>query len=252
LPDAGRDIDELYALPLEEFTRARNDLARRLKDAGDADAAAEIRGLAKPSVVVWAVNQLARRDPDGVRRVVEAGARMREGQREALAGGSAASLERAAADERDAVAALAREARDVLSGGGRAASPSTIDRVAETLRAAAVNEEAAAALERGALREELEPAGFDLLAGMPVSPRRPTPKAKPKAAEKPPGVDAEERRRRVAEARDELKRAREAERAARRDAREARAAAEAAERAAEEAAAAVEEAEAALERVRRG
>jgi hypothetical protein len=251
VPDADREIDELYALPLEEFTSARNDLARRLKDSGDADAAAAVRGLAKPSVVVWAVNQLARHDPDGVRRVVEAGTRMREGQRDALAGGSAQGLERAAADERDAVSALARKTRDLLSGADRAASPSTIDRVATTLRAAAVDEEAAGALERGALREELEPAGFDLLAGMPVAPRQARPKPKRDAAKKPPRVDPGERRRRVAEAHEELKRARAAERDARRTAREARSAAEAADREAEAAADAVRAAEEALERARK-
>ena len=47
------DIDQLYQLPLEEFTSARNTLART----AGADAA-EVRKLAKPPLAAWAVNQL--------------------------------------------------------------------------------------------------------------------------------------------------------------------------------------------------
>ena len=57
------EIDQLFALPLDEFTAARNELARRLKQDGDAEAAEGVRGLAKPTVAAWAVNQLARREP---------------------------------------------------------------------------------------------------------------------------------------------------------------------------------------------
>jgi hypothetical protein len=58
-----REPDDLYALPLEEFTAARNELARSLKAAGDADEAARVKKLKKPPVSAWAVNQLARDDP---------------------------------------------------------------------------------------------------------------------------------------------------------------------------------------------
>ena len=34
VPDLEQELDGLYALPLEEFTKARNDLAARLKQAG--------------------------------------------------------------------------------------------------------------------------------------------------------------------------------------------------------------------------
>jgi hypothetical protein len=55
MPARGLDarIDQLYQLPLEEFTSARNALA---KDAG-ADAA-RVRALTKPPIAAWAVNQL--------------------------------------------------------------------------------------------------------------------------------------------------------------------------------------------------
>ena len=57
-----REIDELFDLPLDEFTAARNDLAKRLKRDGDEDAAEQVRSLPKPSIAAWAVNQLARRE----------------------------------------------------------------------------------------------------------------------------------------------------------------------------------------------
>ena len=46
-------LDRLFQLPLDEFTAARNTLAK----ASGADGAA-IRQLSKPPVAAWAVNQL--------------------------------------------------------------------------------------------------------------------------------------------------------------------------------------------------
>ena len=43
VPDLERELDGLYALPLDEFTKARNDLASRLKRAHQGEAAAAIR-----------------------------------------------------------------------------------------------------------------------------------------------------------------------------------------------------------------
>jgi hypothetical protein len=48
------DIDRLYALPLEEFTHERDELAKRVRDEGDADAAAAVKALKKPAVAAWA------------------------------------------------------------------------------------------------------------------------------------------------------------------------------------------------------
>ena len=56
-----REIDRLYALPLDEFTARRNELAKRLKKEGEGEAADEVASLVKPSVPAWTINQLARR-----------------------------------------------------------------------------------------------------------------------------------------------------------------------------------------------
>src|SRR5256885_4561318 len=135
------EIDELFALPLDEFTAARNALARRLKQEGDADAAEQVRGLAKPSVPTWAVNQLARREQETVRSLLNVGARLRSAQERSLQGERAADELRAAqAEEREVVRKLVRRAGEVLREAGRPATSATLDRVSSTLRSAALGE----------------------------------------------------------------------------------------------------------------
>jgi hypothetical protein len=53
-------IDDLYKLPLSEFTSARNALAKTL---GKDDGAKIVKALEKPTVVPWAVNQVYWRAP---------------------------------------------------------------------------------------------------------------------------------------------------------------------------------------------
>jgi hypothetical protein len=50
---ADREIDQLYSLPLSEFTAARNQLASSRGKAG-----AAVKKLAKPSLAAWVVNQI--------------------------------------------------------------------------------------------------------------------------------------------------------------------------------------------------
>ena len=61
------DIDRLYALPREEFTPQRDELAKRLREEGDRDGAAAVKALRKPTIAAWAVNQVQRDRPDEVR-----------------------------------------------------------------------------------------------------------------------------------------------------------------------------------------
>ena len=73
VPDLEHELDSLYALPLAEFTKARNDLAARLKRAHQAEAALAVRALKKPTAVAWAANHLARAVPDQVASLHERG-----------------------------------------------------------------------------------------------------------------------------------------------------------------------------------
>ena len=52
------EVDDLFKLPLAEFTDARNELAKRLKQSGRANDANLVKTLTKPSVSAWTVNQL--------------------------------------------------------------------------------------------------------------------------------------------------------------------------------------------------
>jgi hypothetical protein len=204
VPDLEHELDALYALPLEEFTKARNDLSTRLRKAHQNDAAAEVRSLKKPSATAWAANRLAREHPDLVRELLDAGARLRDVQQRALAGGESHSeVADAAGRERDAVRALVNAARAEL---GPRASAQLLDRLSQTLRAAAVDPGRAPTLRAGRLTEELRAVGFGPLEAVTPKRRRPT-------------VDRRAERERLKELRSEARRladeAREAERSAR-------------------------------------
>jgi hypothetical protein len=153
------EVEALYGLPLEEFTKARDTLARARAKAGDKDAASAIKALRKPPVVAWALNQLARRHPEDVAALIDAGDRLRRAQTAALEGGDPSELRDAARAEAGEVNALAGMAQSILAEGGRGAG-SHEDRLAATLRAAAVDPAGAERLRAGTLAGELNPAGF--------------------------------------------------------------------------------------------
>ena len=224
MPDLEDELDRLYGLPLEEFVSARTALANRLKKEGDAEGAAAVRALRKPTLSVWTVNKLARRSPDHVRRLLDAAAALREAQRQALAGEGAGALREAQRAERAAIRSLVQTAREVLAEAGRPPSPQTVERISETLRAAAVDDEARVLLERGRLEEDYEQAGFDPLASLAASlpPRGAVRGSKAAPRRRPPAATSSdelaERRRRREEERRRLQklraRARELDRAA--------------------------------------
>jgi hypothetical protein len=172
VPDLEQELDGLFGVSLDEFTARRNELAGRLKSAGQADAAEQVRALRKPSVPVWAVNQLARRDPDTVAKAVEAGRQLREAQEAAFGGGGADAVRRATADERGAVRELTRAAERLLEDEGRKPTRAVVDRIGATLRAAAVDPDAAGLLARGRLTGELESPGFTAVASLAPPPAK--------------------------------------------------------------------------------
>jgi hypothetical protein len=175
VPELEAELDHLYASLPEDFTRARNDLAQRLKQAGQADAAARVRQLRKPTVPLWAVNQLARQHPDEVRALLDAGERLRVAQQAALRGESQ-ELRTATAEERKVLRSLTQRGEELLHEAGHSVDTK---RIASTLRAAAVDQHGRELLEQGRLSEEFEATGFGALAGMDIS-------TKPKLKEKTP------------------------------------------------------------------
>ena len=189
------ELDRLYGLPPAEFTSARESLAKKLRADGDGAEAARVKTLRKPTAAAAVVNRLARDERMNVRALLTAGERLREAQASLLRGGPPDAVHKAANDERKAIAALLRAARKDSPG------DAVLRRVEETLRAAAVDEEARRLLELGRLTRELEPVGFGLT-GMTIAlkPRR------KKAV--PPGPDVRKRREEIARAKAELEAAR--------------------------------------------
>lgn len=172
VPDAERELDELYALPASEFTAARDELAKRLRAAGQAEEADAVKALRRPTASAALVNRLAREHPAQVRELLDAAKRLRQAH---ARGGDA--LRRAVDEERAAVEALAAQARKLEPD----ASDATLTRVGATLRAAAGDEEMQALLERGRLSGDVEAQGFEALAGLTITaPTRASAPKKPK------------------------------------------------------------------------
>jgi hypothetical protein len=177
------DRDGLYALPPDEFTAARNALAKELRAAGDKAAAAEVAKLRRPSVGAHALNRVAREEPELLEAALGAGIALREAS-EAAAGGDAGNLREASAAERAAAQAVAKAAKAHLGSRGDALVPALL----ATLRAAALDDGVAQQLRTGTLTAEHEQAGFGFgLDGGDgaVTPRRPTRSGAKKAKEKP-------------------------------------------------------------------
>jgi hypothetical protein len=160
---SARAPEDLYGLPLEEFTPARDALAKELRAAGRKDEAAEVKSLRKPSLAAWALNRAARDHPDAIARLRAAGSDLRAAQTEAMSGdaGRLRPAGRAVAEEIDRVSGLAA---DALRAAGRPATPAQQEKLAATLRTAAVDDDAGDVLTRGVLVDDLEATGFDLLA----------------------------------------------------------------------------------------
>lgn len=192
--------DDLFAVPPAEFTQARNALAKELRAAGKDEEARRVAALRKPTAALWVVNQLARTAPDQVKALIEAARRMRRAHGE----GAGDDLREAMKEQREASQAIARAAEEAAKRTGAHANLDLLRRVQETAQAAAASDPDS--LRAGSLEHELEPAGFDALAGTAVA----APRAHPK-----PGKAAKPDSKHLGEEQERMRRElREAERAA--------------------------------------
>jgi hypothetical protein len=163
-------VDALFALPPEEFTAARDRLARELSDGGNKEAAKEVKGLKRPTVAAWAVNQTVRGHPDALERLTKAGGELSAAQRRAASGLTSAAFAQAMASRRKAVRELTDLAAQVLTGAGRAAEPH-LGAISNTFEAAASDRSSQEIVAAGRLSKELAPpSGFDVLEGFTVVP----------------------------------------------------------------------------------
>ena len=224
--------DQLYALPLDAFTPARDAQVREHKGQ---PLAAELKRLRKPSLAAWVVNLLVRVETEQVEQILEVGAALRQAQ----AAMSAQELRELTRQRRQLTAAVTTRARAIARERGVKVTEAVATQVQDTLTAAMLDEGAARAVRSGLLVAPLAATGVDAVdvapavaapealgfAAAPVSRELravPTPEAEPAAADR---SDAEAERR-AEEERLARERAREAAERSLRNARDDHARAE--------------------------
>ena len=142
----------------DEFTAARDALAKRLRGEKRREDADFVKGLKRPSVAAGAINLAVREH--GADDLLAAGEELRAAHGALLDGsGDAAAVRDATAREREAVRDFARLAL------GDDASAATEEKVRATLHAASVDDDVRELLEAGRLEREAE-AGVDAMALM--------------------------------------------------------------------------------------
>jgi hypothetical protein len=156
------DLDSLFAAPPARFIEERKRIVAALKGAGRKDEAKAVEKIPRPSVAVWTVNQIARRDPEVVRRLCAITERLK------VAAGPEYGA--AAAELRQVLDDLRGEAAAVLAAAGHEdAGPHLVQRVIANLRAAAGSTETRAVLEQGRLVRDVEEQEMTSLFGSAVA-----------------------------------------------------------------------------------
>ncbi|MBA2952275.1 hypothetical protein GON03_19835 [Nocardioides sp. MAH-18] len=146
--------EELYGLPLAEFTPARDAKAKELKGT---PLAAQVKALKKPSVAAWVANLLVRHDTEQVDQVLAVGAALREAQ----ASMSGDELRALTKQRRQLTSAVTTGARRIAREAGTRVTESVAEQVEATLTAAMVDERCAQALRSGLLVSALAATGVD-------------------------------------------------------------------------------------------
>jgi hypothetical protein len=197
-------IDQLYQLPLDEFTPARNALAKAV--AAEGGRADEIKKLTKPPISAWAINQVHWRHRPIFDAFIASANKLRHAHADVLAG-KRADLRAAGTAHEEALEAMLKAALSSLAEAGHPATDATRQAIITTLRALP------GASERpGRLTAMLQPRGFEMLAGMPIAASppaakpspKPGPAAAPRAGKKDARAQAAERARAVAKAKEAL------------------------------------------------
>lgn len=108
---------ELYALPPQAFTAARDGYVVEAKRAGDRAAAAQLSAMKRPSVAAWLVNLIALRVPESLERLIVLGEDIRQAQGNV----PPAQLRDLSAQRRREIDALLAQARTFAAAIGEAA-----------------------------------------------------------------------------------------------------------------------------------
>jgi DNA repair exonuclease SbcCD ATPase subunit len=135
---------DLYALPPEDFTAARDAAAKEDKS---------LKALRKPSVSAWVVNTLTREQPDLLQQLVELGGQLRE----ATQARQGEELRALTEQRHQLVQAVTEQAVGLVD---REISAPVRTEVAQTLEAAMADPASAEAVQSGQLVRALSYAGF--------------------------------------------------------------------------------------------
>jgi hypothetical protein len=211
--------DELYALPLQEFTAARNARVAEARRAGDTARATSLKALRKPTVGAWLANLLVRQRTKEVDRLVALGTEVRGSRR--LDGDR---IRRVSKERADTIARLVRDARSLAAQQGQAISEAVLGELDATLEAAFADAASADAVRAGRLTTTLQYSGLGLLpdvAAVGGFRRPPTERPRPDAALHEAERSVEQAKREAARADTELQEARRAVRGAEKRAKDA-------------------------------
>jgi hypothetical protein len=148
---------QLYALPPQQFTAARDARAAEAKQAGDAALATSLRSLRRASSSAWAVDLLAGDAAEDLADLVELGDRFRSAQSD----GDRAALSGLTRERKEALRGLVSRAGALASDAGHPISAAALAEVDQTLRAAVADATAAAAVRSGRLVRALAADGLE-------------------------------------------------------------------------------------------
>jgi hypothetical protein len=199
--DADEVADELYSLPPEQFTAARNAIVTEAKAAGDRETAVRIATLRKPTVLAWLVNLMVRELPDEIGQFLDLG----DALRDATATLSGPELRQLSGQRHRLVQALVRQARELARHANHRITEDVARGLEETLAAALTDPAVAEQLRTGRLTSGLIATGFPppSAGGVRACPPAPPssavrPKKKSAAEAGPAQPSAAERRRQQA------------------------------------------------------
>jgi hypothetical protein len=109
----------LFSLDPKDFVTARDQLARKLQKDGDKDGAKTVKALRRPTVPIWALNQVARERPDEIEALVAASSKAHAAQDR--------DVRAALAERRDRMHDVLVQARQMIDGSGRPADQHELD-----------------------------------------------------------------------------------------------------------------------------
>jgi hypothetical protein len=153
--DLAKIEDELYGLPLREFTATRDARVADARNMGERELAQAAKSLRKPSVAAWLGNMLVRERGTEIDRLIGLGDKLRS-----IRNPSGDQIRVATKQKPESVQKLLRFARTIADRVDQPVSPAVLMELEATLDAAFSDPESAALLRSGHLTNALNYSGL--------------------------------------------------------------------------------------------